>query len=372
MKCSHNDSPPSDFRLYPSGAFRLRTQETTTESPAQQFAMDLLALELPVAPHPGEEYLADPITRAMCEMGNQQTPSLDRFKPIFGWDVPINTPESLAYQILDGRRLRQAIIDEFNNKEEKPKLSRLRRQVESEAALLRNLLHDSDGPHDEVPDYTQPSDAISPSPESPEKMMIHPIMRQIQSIAIRALPPLAIAAHGLFTGVNAIHAQEPTPQDTHPGITIDCDKAAICTATVGKQADMYLNIPPFNTGDLANAAAAGGLIYPSQAGVCADTFEANNPLWLIPNPDGGRPSFHLPGGTHKLPRDCTLRLFREGGNVANAIKPEALSVGQALPVDQKPTGQLSKLFDCLATISVFSGIFALGEWHVRKKYRGKK
>lgn len=194
----------------------------------------------------------------------------------------------------------------------------------------------------------------------------------LPAIFLRAVPPAAIAFQELFTGVSATHAQEPTPQVTIPGITITCDRNADCVAIVGTQADMYLHNPPLNTGDLANAAVQENLIYPWQAASCADAFEENNPLYIVPNPDGDRPSFHLPGGTYKLPRDCTEGLFKEGSNAANATKPEALSVDPALPVDQKPAGQFSKLFDCLATTGVFSGAFVLWERHIRKKYRCKK
>lgn len=212
-------------------------------------------------------------------------------------------------------------------------------------------------------------------PAAAEKEDIHPVIHKkslfdrLPSALIRAVPPAAIALQGLFAGVNAVHAQEPTPQATIPGITITCDSDANCIAIVGTQADMYLHNPPLNTGDLANAAVQENLIYPSQAAGCADAFEESNPLWLVPKPDGGRPSFHLPGGTYKLPQDCTIRLFKEDSDVTNAIKPEALSIDPALPVDQKPAGQLSKLFDCLATTGVFSGAFVLWELYIRNKYR---
>lgn len=209
--------------------------------------------------------------------------------------------------------------------------------------------------------------AGDPEPLQPLKRR-RTLLDRIPAALLRVVPPVALAL-GLSSGVHTVRAQEPTPQDTDPGIRITCDEHANCTTTVGKQSDMYRGVPPFNTGDVANTAVGADLIYPSQANACANAFEKENPLYLVDDPDGDRMNIHIPGMTFPLPDSCTLRLFKEKDTLREEIKPSTQLPDLQTPMQQETPSQPGKLWDCLGSIGVFMGFLGLANWSIRQKYR---
>ena len=95
MKCSHNDSPPSDFRLYPSGAFRLRTQDWLKQAQTHYDSMIYLydGRRYSMAVYCAHQTLEMIIKAAIVEYGNVTPPKIHKLDELARQTTLIITPE---------------------------------------------------------------------------------------------------------------------------------------------------------------------------------------------------------------------------------------------------------------------------------------
>ncbi len=127
------------------------------------------------------------------------------------------------------------------------------------------------------------------------------------------------------------------------------------------------NRPQYNSGDVANFAVEEELINGSQAAVCAGAFQKEHQLYLVPDPNGGRPTVQFPGMQFELPPECTTNLVNKVLPTPSPEIPTPIPSNNPNP----PTYNPLNFWDCLGSMVMLFGLGGAGGLIINRRHRKK-